>query len=88
MDKATTYIRRSPFDGDNSGYAHTYLAVQVTDYASQAAAFKAVFTSTRRIDLVHANAGIIERGSFFAKHDTGDEPPPQPMPSIGRSIRL
>lgn len=59
----------------------TFHQVDVTDYDSQGAAFKAVFTKSRRLDLVHANAGIIERGNFFAKHDTGEDPPP-PMPSI------
>lgn len=60
----------------------TFHKVDVTDYGSQGAAFKAVFAKTRRLDFVHANAGIVERGDFYAKHDTGDEPPPKPMPSI------
>lgn len=59
----------------------TFHEADVTDYKSLGAAFKAVFTSTRRLDFVHANAGIGERGNFYEKHDTGDEPPP-PLSSI------
>ena len=63
----------------------TFHQVDVTDYDSLGAAFKAVFTSARRLDFVHANAGIIERGNFYAVHETGDEPPP-PMTSIVMDI--
>jgi NAD(P)-dependent dehydrogenase (short-subunit alcohol dehydrogenase family) len=59
----------------------TFHQVNVSDYNSLGAAFKAVFKGTRRLDFVHANAGIMEKGNFYAVHDTGDEPPP-PMPSI------
>jgi len=50
--------------------------VNVTDYDSLSIAFKTVFKANRRLDFVHANAGIIEKGDFFGAHDTGDEPPP------------
>ena len=59
----------------------TFHQINVTDYNSLRLAFKIVFTSSRRLDFVHANAGIMEKGDFYAVHKTGDEPPP-PIPSI------
>lgn len=65
----------------------TYHQIDVTDYSSLGGAFKSVFKTSRRLDFVHANAGIIERGNFYKVHDTGDEPPP-PLPSIVVDIDL
>ncbi|KAF2764545.1 NAD(P)-binding protein [Teratosphaeria nubilosa] len=52
----------------------------VADYAAQASAFKSAFLSSgRRLDFVFANAGVIEKKNFYAKHETDDdEPPPSP----------
>lgn len=49
----------------------------VNTYSSLATAFKAVFQTHRRLDFVFANAGIVERANYYARHDTGDEPPPE-----------
>ena len=59
----------------------TFHKVDVTNYTSLGGAFKSVFQVSRRLDFVHANAGIAEKGDFYAVHDSGDEPPP-PLPSI------
>ncbi|KAK5174381.1 uncharacterized protein LTR77_001461 [Saxophila tyrrhenica] len=56
--------------------------VNVTEYSSLAGAFKDVFKTTRRLDFVHANAGIMERGDFYKAYDTGDEPPPPFSPIV------
>jgi NAD(P)-dependent dehydrogenase (short-subunit alcohol dehydrogenase family) len=52
--------------------------VDVTSYDSLASVFKAVYTTEKRLDFVFANAGIGERANFYARHDTGIEPPPPP----------
>jgi NAD(P)-dependent dehydrogenase (short-subunit alcohol dehydrogenase family) len=52
--------------------------VNVTDYQALGAVFKSAFTSNQRLDFVFANAGVMERGNFYEKHQTGDEPPPPP----------
>ena len=63
----------------------TFHQVNVTDYDSLAGAFKTVFDKGHRLDFVHANAGIIERGNFY--EDTGDEPPAA-LPSIVMDINV
>lgn len=65
----------------------TFHQVNVTDYDSLATAFKNIFKAHKRLDFVHANAGIIERGNFYQVHDTGDEPPP-PLGSLVVDIDL
>ena len=52
--------------------------VDVTDYHSLGATFKNVYKAHKRLDFVFANAGIAERGDFYATNDTGEEPPPPP----------
>lgn len=49
--------------------------------------FRDVFKAHRRLDFVHANAGIIEKGDFYGHNDTGDEPPPA-FPSLTVDIDL
>jgi len=65
----------------------TFYQVDVTSYSSLAEAFKNVFKVNRRLDFVHANAGIVGRGEFYEVHDTGDEPPP-PFPSTVVDVNL
>jgi NAD(P)-dependent dehydrogenase (short-subunit alcohol dehydrogenase family) len=60
----------------------TFHHVDVTNYSSLANAFKDVFKTHRRLDFVHANAGIVGSGDFYETHDTGDEPPPPPSTSV------
>ncbi|KAH7240455.1 hypothetical protein MRS44_013048 [Fusarium solani] len=50
--------------------------VNVNDYASLAALFDKVFQQHCRLDLVFANAGIVDNVDFYAKHD-GQGPPPE-----------
>jgi NAD(P)-dependent dehydrogenase (short-subunit alcohol dehydrogenase family) len=56
----------------------SFQRVDCTSYDSLGQAFKTTFQKHRRIDFVFANAGIGERVNFYAKHDTGEDPPPQP----------
>ncbi|CAI6093417.1 unnamed protein product [Clonostachys chloroleuca] len=53
--------------------------VNVTSYDSLASVFQSVFDSEGQIDFVFANAGIVERHSFYEKQTTqGSQPPPAP----------
>jgi NAD(P)-dependent dehydrogenase (short-subunit alcohol dehydrogenase family) len=56
----------------------SFQQVDCTSYDSLGQAFKKTFQTHRRIDFVFANAGIGERVNFYEKHETGEEPPPQP----------
>ena len=49
----------------------------VTDWDNLITSFESAFSLSGRIDFVFANAGIVERDNFYAKHDL-DKPPPQP----------
>lgn len=56
----------------------TFHKTNVTDYDSLVNTFKTIFTSSGyRLDFVFANAGMIERTNFYAKHSDGTEPPPR-----------
>ena len=52
--------------------------VNVTSYAELSSVFAQVFKAERRLDFVFANAGIVEKYDFYARHDTGSDPPPEP----------
>lgn len=55
----------------------TFYKTNVTDYASLSTTFDETFKKYGHIDFVFANAGIVERDSFYAKFPaTG--PPPEP----------
>jgi NAD(P)-dependent dehydrogenase (short-subunit alcohol dehydrogenase family) len=56
----------------------TFHQCNVTDYASLSAAFEAQHKAHKQLDFVFANAGIVEKDSFYATHDTGSAPPPPP----------
>jgi NAD(P)-dependent dehydrogenase (short-subunit alcohol dehydrogenase family) len=57
----------------------TFHRADVTDYASLGAAFESTFKAHNKIDFVFANAGIVEKDSFYATHETiGTAPPPPP----------
>lgn len=47
----------------------------VNDYASLAALFDKIFQEHARLDLVFANAGIVDSVDFYAKHDQQGPPP-------------
>jgi NAD(P)-dependent dehydrogenase (short-subunit alcohol dehydrogenase family) len=48
----------------------------VTDYDNLANIFQSVLDTEGRLDFVFANAGIVERYSFFESHPAGKPPPP------------
>ena len=57
----------------------TFHQVNVTKYESLAKVFQKIFDSDGQIDFVFANAGIVERHSFYEPAVTkGSEPPPEP----------
>jgi NAD(P)-dependent dehydrogenase (short-subunit alcohol dehydrogenase family) len=59
----------------------------VTDYNSLVSAFEATYRTSQRLDFVYANAGIVERDNFYAKHDL-DGPPPPPPNQLSVDINL
>jgi NAD(P)-dependent dehydrogenase (short-subunit alcohol dehydrogenase family) len=62
-----------------SGASAHFHAVNVTSYESLSGAFEAVFKAEGRLDFVFANAGIVERHSFYEIPKTeGAAPPPPP----------
>ena len=65
----------------------TFHKVNVTDYASLAATFDKVHKANGRLDFVFANAGIVERFSFYDKHDTDGPPPPLNQLSIDINLK-
>jgi NAD(P)-dependent dehydrogenase (short-subunit alcohol dehydrogenase family) len=50
--------------------------VNVNSYASLSATFDKIFEYSGRLDFVFANAGIVEKWNFYAKHKVS--PPPEP----------
>lgn len=65
----------------------TFHQADVTNYDSLAKCFRDVFTKTRRLHFIFANAGIAEQTNFFERHETGEgglEPPPPPNSLLTR----
>lgn len=63
----------------------TFHQCDVSSYEALGNVFKTVFNTTNRLDFVFANAGIHESESaltFYTKHDTGLEPPPEPKAKL------
>jgi len=54
----------------------TFHVVNVTNYDSLTNAFERIYDTEDRLDLVFANAGIIERFNFYESHPLGKPPPP------------
>lgn len=53
--------------------------VDVTSWPSLSAAFDDAFRQEGgRLDFVFANAGILEKGDFYERHDVARGPPPEP----------
>lgn len=53
--------------------------VDVTSWPSLSSAFDTAFRQEGgRLDFVFANAGILEKGDFYKKHDVALGPPPEP----------
>ncbi|KAI1386775.1 3-beta-hydroxysteroid dehydrogenase [Hypoxylon trugodes] len=53
----------------------TFHRVDVTSWKSLSSSFDSVLEAEGRLDFVFANAGIMEKGKFFEKHDTSSPPP-------------
>ncbi|KAI1482347.1 3-beta-hydroxysteroid dehydrogenase [Daldinia eschscholtzii] len=51
--------------------------VDVASWDSLSSAFDAVFKAEGRLDFVFANAGVMEKGKFFERHNPSS-PPPEP----------
>ncbi|KAF3061961.1 15-hydroxyprostaglandin dehydrogenase [NAD(+)] [Daldinia childiae] len=51
--------------------------VDVASWDSLSSAFHAVFKAEGRLDFVFANAGVMEKGKFFERHNPSS-PPPEP----------
>ena len=65
----------------------TFHQTNVTDYDSLAAVFQKVWETERRLDFVFANAGIVERFSFYASHDTSKPPPPPDLTVVDINLK-
>lgn len=53
--------------------------VDVTSWPSLSSAFDETFRQEdSRLDFVFANAGILEKGDFYTRHDVAAGPPPEP----------
>lgn len=65
----------------------TFHKTDVTDYASISSVFEKAFQQHGQIDIVFANAGIVERDNFYAKHDTNGPPPPPNMLSLDINLK-
>ena len=74
--KVTTTLKNAYFRQTN-----------VTDWDSIISAFEYAFSISGRIDFVFANAGIVERDNFYAKHDLGKPPPPPNQLSIDINLK-
>ncbi|KAG9246354.1 hypothetical protein BJ878DRAFT_293707 [Calycina marina] len=59
----------------------------VTDYTSLSTAFQKTFDEFGQIDFVFANAGIVERDSFYKKFPSSGPPPPPDMLSVDIDLK-
>jgi NAD(P)-dependent dehydrogenase (short-subunit alcohol dehydrogenase family) len=64
-----------------------FYKTNVTDYASLSNTFEQAFRKFRRIDFVFANAGIVEKDSFFAKFPNTGPPPEINMLSVDIDLK-
>jgi NAD(P)-dependent dehydrogenase (short-subunit alcohol dehydrogenase family) len=58
------------------GRQATFHQTDVTSYQSLAGTFDKIFKAEGKLDFVFANAGVVERWNFYAKHEVS--PPPEP----------
>ena len=65
----------------------TFHKTNVTDYDSLAGIFQKVFDTEGRLDFVFANAGIVERFSFYESHPEGKPPPPPDQTVIDINLK-
>ncbi|KAI1379653.1 3-beta-hydroxysteroid dehydrogenase [Hypoxylon crocopeplum] len=62
---------------DASSGSCVFHKVDVASWDSLSSSFDAVFKTEGRLDFVFANAGIMEKGKFFERHEPSS-PPPEP----------
>jgi NAD(P)-dependent dehydrogenase (short-subunit alcohol dehydrogenase family) len=65
----------------------TFHKTNVADYTSLSSAFEKTFQEFGQIDFVFANAGIVERDSFYAKFPGTGPPPPPDMLSVDIDLK-
>src|ERR1700709_5597 len=65
----------------------TFHKTNVTDYISLSTTFEKTFQEHGQIDFVFANAGIVERDSFYAKFPSTGPPPPPDMLSVDIDLK-
>jgi len=65
----------------------TFHKVNITDYDSLASVFQQAFDSDGRMDMVFANAGIVERFNFYGKQPAGKPPPPPDQSVIDVNLK-
>lgn len=65
----------------------TFHKTNVTDYTSLSTTFENTFQEFGQIDFVFANAGIVERDSFYAKFPNTGPPPPPNMLSVDIDLK-
>lgn len=66
----------------------TYHRANLLDYGEVTAAFKNAFTAgNNRLDLVFANAGVIESSNVFTKHESLDGPPPPDLTALEVNLK-
>ncbi|KAI1470922.1 3-beta-hydroxysteroid dehydrogenase [Daldinia caldariorum] len=61
--------------------------VDVTSWDSLSSAFDAVFKAEGRLDFVFANAGVMEKGNFFERHNPSLPPPEPEELSVGVNLK-
>ena len=65
----------------------TFHATNVTDYTSLSRTFEETFQQFGQIDFVFANAGIVERDSFYARFPSSGPPPAPNMLSVDIDLK-
>jgi len=65
----------------------TFHKTNVLDYDSLSSTFQKVYDHAGRLDFVFANAGIVERFSFYEAHPTGAPPPPPDQTVIDINLK-
>jgi NAD(P)-dependent dehydrogenase (short-subunit alcohol dehydrogenase family) len=65
----------------------TFHQTNVTDYNSLANVFQKVWDTEGRLDFVFANAGIVERFSFYESHPSGKPPPPPDLTVVDINLK-
>ncbi|KAI1099374.1 15-hydroxyprostaglandin dehydrogenase [Jackrogersella minutella] len=65
----------------------TFHKVDVSSWESLSSSFDAVFKYEGRLDFVFANAGVMEKGKFFERHEPSSLPPEPDESSIDVNLK-